>query len=521
MTATPDAPAVTTTQAAHGVLIGQRFMAFRDLRQRADRVASGLQSMGVGPGDVVAIYARNAPAVIETSMGAARLGATIVPLNTAWLGAEVRYVLEDSGTKVLFAQTDLLRGILADIPDMLPVVVQQPSPEVISAFKVTEDALAVPAGYPVYEDWLSSFAPLEAGKPTVQVASIFYTSGTTGKPKGVLRQPSTPEQSLDRLKNLQTVYGIGEGARSLITTPLYHVFASAYAQTTLAKNGLVVILPRFDAETLLALIETHRITNLQLVPTMFVRLLRLPKEVRDRYDVSSLRHVLHTGAPCAPDVKRAMIDWWGPVIWEMFGTSETGVCVLCNSEEWLSHPGTVGRPFLGSRVGIYGPDGCAMKPGEVGDVYMRMPSMPDFTYIGRQADRDAAERDGLITAGDVGYLDEDGYLYLSDRRADIVISGGTNIYPAEIEHVLASQPGVADVAVVGLPDPEYGERLAAFVKCDADVSLSADEVRAYVRARLAGYKVPKDVNFVEELPRDDGGKIIRRKVRDLAKDVAR
>ncbi|MBD0417335.1 AMP-binding protein [Oryzicola mucosus] len=499
-----------------GVLIGERFVSSTDLGERAARVAAGLHSMGVGTGDVIAIYVRNTPAVVEMSMGAARVGATVVPLNTAWLGSEVRYVLEDSRAKVLFAQTDLLSGIVNDLPDRLKIVVQKPLAEVVNAFQIPDKALVVPENYDVYEDWLSRFTPLQSVKPSIQAPTIFYTSGTTGKPKGVLRQLPTREQSVDRLKNLQTVYGIEDGARSLITTPLYHVFASAYAQTTLAKHGLVVLLPRFDAETLLSIVEEHRITNLQLVPTMFVRLLRLPQEVRERYDVSSLRHVLHTGAPCAPDVKRAMIAWWGPVIWEMFGTSETGVCVLCNSEEWLSHPGTVGRPFLGSRVGIYGPNGDVMKPGAIGDVYMRMPSMPDFTYIGRQADRDAAERDGLITAGDVGYLDEDGYLYLSDRRADIVISGGTNIYPAEIEHVIADKAGVADVAVVGLPDPEYGERLAAFVKCETGVVLSKEDVRAHVRGRLAGYKVPKDVFFVKNLPRDDAGKIIRRKVRDFS-----
>lgn len=497
-----------------GVWMQDRFVPAAVLRERAARVARALQAQGVRAGDVIAVFARNAPAIIEVALGAARVGATIAPVNAAWRTEEVRYLLADSQARLLIGQIDLVRPILAGLPQGLDVITLRPPPEVVHALRIAEADLAPLPAFPDYDDWIARHEPLSGTRADTPVSSLFYTSGTTGKPKGVVRQPATPEQATHRAKVLQTCYGIGEGARSLITTPLYHLFASAHAQTTLARNGTVVLLPHFDPEALLATIERHRITHAQMVPTMFIRLLRLPDDVRARYDLSSLRHVLHTGAPCPPEIKRRMIDWWGPVIWEMYGASETGSCVLCNSEEWLAHPGTVGRPYLGSQVAVYTADGLPAGPGVVGDIYMRMPGSPDFTYLGREDARREVERDGLIHAGDVGYLDQDGYLHLSDRRADVVISGGTNIYPAEIEAVLATLPGLKDCAVVGIPHEEFGEQLAAYIVRDPADSMDVDAVKSWVRERLAGYKVPRVVEFVDELPRDDGGKIVRRKVRE-------
>jgi len=514
-------PMTSTQKTPSGVWIGDRFLPATDLRERAGRVAAGLQSLGVGPGDVIAVLARNSPAVLEIALGSARVGATIAPVNTAWRTEEVRYVLEDSKAKVLFGQVDLARPLLDGVPPQMRVVGIQPASEVITAYGIDAAALSPLPGRDDYDAWIATHAPLEGTSTSTPVPGLFYTSGTTGKPKGVIRAVATPGQAAHRATVLQTCYGIGKGARSLITTPLYHVFASAHAQTTLAQDGVVVLLPHFDAETFLALVERHAITNIQMVPTMFVRLLRLPEAVRRKYDLRSIRHVLHTGAPCPVHVKRAMIDWWGPVLWEQYGSTESGVCVLCNTEEWLAHPGTVGKPFLGSRAAVYGPDGKTVAPRIVGDVYMRMPGSPDFNYLGNEEARRAIERDGLITSGDVGYLDEDGYLYLSDRRADVVISGGTNIYPAEIESVLSGMPGVRDCAVIGVPHEEFGEQLSAYVVADPAASLTAEAVQAFVRERLAGYKVPRLVTFVESVPRDDGGKILRRKVREQYAATAR
>jgi len=504
-----------------GVWFGQRFFKLEALQARAAGIAEGLKAFGVQAGDVISVYARNSPTVIEIAMGASQVGATIAPVNTAWRADEIAYILADSRAKVLFAQVDLLRDSLKGVPAGVKVIVCDPLPETVEAYGLKPEALAPLDGYIRYEPWVDACSSVAERRPVAPVSNLFYTSGTTGKPKGVVRSPATPEQAAHRMKVLETCYGITEGVHSLITTPLYHVFASAHALTTLAKKGTVVLLPHFDAEGLLSAVQTHRVSHLQLVPTMFVRLLRLSESVRRQYDVSSLRHVLHTGAPCSPEVKQKMIDWWGPVIWEQYGSTESGVCVLCNTEEWLAHPGTVGKPFLGSRVAIYGADGRLLGPREIGDVYMRMPGSPDFTYLGREEARRAIERDGLITAGDVGYLDEEGYLYLSDRRADIVISGGTNIYPAEIETVLSGMPGVRDSAVIGLPHEEFGEQLAAFVVTDPDAKLTAEAIQSHVRERLAGYKVPRQVTFVDQLPRDDGGKLLRRKVREQFASTSR
>jgi long-chain acyl-CoA synthetase len=302
--------------------------------------------------------------------------------------------------------------------------------------------------------------------------------------------------------------------RTVITGPVYHSAPNAYALAAARDGGLVVLQPRFDAEELLQLIERHQITHLHMVPTMFVRLLQLPDTVKRRYDLSSLRFVVHAAAPCPPDVKRQMIDWWGPVINEYYGGTETGGVVFHTAEEALRKPGTVGRPIDTAVVKIFGPEGSELGPNEIGEVYMRLPGAPDFTYTGMEQARREVERDGLITCGDVGYLDSDGYLFLCDRQRDMVISGGVNIYPAEIEAVLIGAPGVRDCAVFGIPDAEYGEALCAFIETRDGAQVTAEDIRAFLRPHLAGYKIPKTIEFRDALPREDSGKIFKRKLRE-------
>jgi long-chain acyl-CoA synthetase len=262
-------------------------------------------------------------------------------------------------------------------------------------------------------------------------------------------------------------------------------------------------------------IEAQRIDHIQMVPTMFVRLLELPEATRARYDLSSLRCVVHAAAPCPVEVKRRMIEWLGPVVTEYYGGSEVGIGVWCDSVEWLAHPGTVGRAVDGSDIRIIGPDGADLPAGEVGEVFMRpAENWPDFTYLGDDAKRQAMERNGYLSVGDVGRLDSDGFLYLTDRATDMVISGGVNIYPAEIENVLYDLPGVRDAAVFGIPDEQYGEALAAHVDVDPAARLTGEDIRAFVRERLAGYKVPKVVVLDDDLPREESGKLFKRRLRD-------
>jgi long-chain acyl-CoA synthetase len=270
----------------------------------------------------------------------------------------------------------------------------------------------------------------------------------------------------------------------------------------------------FDAEEFLRIVDEHRVTVVQMVPTMFVRMLALPEEVRRRYDTSSLRWIVHAAAPCPPDVKRAMIEWLGPIIAEYYGSTETGPVVYCDSEEWLTHPGTVGRPIERAVVRVLDEDGNDRPTGESGEVFVWLDTWPDFTYEGDDAKRRAIERDGLVSAGDIGYLDADGFLYLNDRASDMVISGGVNIYPAEIEACLLGLDGVRDCAVFGIPDDEFGEALAAHVELDEGAALGADEVRDHIRTSLAGYKTPRVVEFSDALPREDSGKIFKRRLRE-------
>jgi len=295
---------------------------------------------------------------------------------------------------------------------------------------------------------------------------------------------------------------------------MYHTAPNVYALAAAIRGMDMTIMTNFDAEEFLRIVADHRVTVVQMVPTMFVRLLALPGQVRSRYDLSSLRWVVHAAAPCPPDVKLAMIEWLGPIVGEYYGGTETGPVTFCTSEEWLAHPGTVGRPLERAVVKVLDADGNELPAGQSGEIYMWLDVWPDFSYAGDEEKRRSVERDGLVSCGDIGYLDADGYLYLNDRRSDMVISGGVNIYPAEIEACLLAMPGVRDCAVFGVPDDEFGEALAAYVEPEDGAPLSEEAVREHVRSRLAAYKTPSLVEFRDSLPREDSGKIFKRRLRD-------
>jgi long-chain acyl-CoA synthetase len=302
--------------------------------------------------------------------------------------------------------------------------------------------------------------------------------------------------------------------RTVMTGPLYHTAPNFYGLFAVREGALAVLQPRFAAEELLRLIERHRISHLHMVPTMFVRLLRLPEAIRRRYDLSSLEWVVHGAAPCPIHVKEAMIDWWGPVVGEYYGGTETGIVTFHTAAEAVRKPGTVGRPLTGVTVRILDDAGRELRPGEIGEIYSGLDGFADFTYHGLPAERREIERGGLVTLGDVGYLDEDGYLFLCDRKRDMVISGGVNIYPAEIEAALLALPGVRDCAVIGIPDDEFGESLCACIEAETGATLGEAEVRAFLGERLAGFKVPHTIRFERDLPREDTGKIIKHRLRD-------
>jgi long-chain acyl-CoA synthetase len=344
---------------------------------------------------------------------------------------------------------------------------------------------------------------------------MLYTSGTTGRAKGVRRLPGTPEQH-DSARRIRTLVGGAKpGMRTAIVGPMYHAGPASNARIALAEAALIVVMPRFDAEELLRAIEAHRLTHLSLVPIMLVRMLKLPEDVRARYDVSSLEGVTHGGSACAPDVKRAMIAWWGPILSETYGSTEASLIAAVGSEDWLRHPGTVGRALPGTSVRILDEEGNILPPGRVGEIFVDSgPNALPFAYHNMPEERAKVERDGHVTNGDVGYLDDEGFLYVTDRKRDMVISGGVNIYPAEIEAVLITHPDLADCAVFGVPDPEYGEALVAAVQPREGAAPQPGEIAAFLRGRLAGYKVPRRIWALAEMPRDSMGKVFKRRLRE-------
>jgi long-chain acyl-CoA synthetase len=487
-----------------GVRCAGRFTSYPELFGRALRATRGLHQLGVGAGDRVALLLRNSIEFLEASIATVPLGASAVPINWHWRGEEISHVLTDSASKVLIVHADLWPAIGARVLEGMPVIVV-PGP--------ADDAGELPRAALRWPDWLERNEPW-GQPPEAAPTSIIYTSGTTGRPKGVVRVPATEQQRTAAQAMLGELFQLAPGERTVIPAPMYHTAPNVFALAAALRGLDMTIMTGFDAEEFLRVVAEQRVTVVQMVPTMFVRLLALPERTRSHYDLSSLRWVVHAAAPCPPDVKRAMIDWLGPIVVEYYGGTETGPVVFCTSEEWLAHPGTVGRPIERAVVKILDGEGDELPPGESGEVYMWLDIWPDFTYANDAEKRRAVERDGLVSCGDIGYLDDDGFLYLNDRRSDMVISGGVNIYPAEIEACLLSLPGIRDCAVFGIPDAEFGEVLAAHLELHDKARVTPEAVREHVRANLAAYKTPRVVEFSDSLPREDSGKIFKRRLRE-------
>ena len=485
-----------------GVRCGESSRGYPELFTRALRLGAGLAQDGVGAGDRIALLLRNSLEFVESSIATVPLGASAVPINWHWRGDEIAHVLADSRAKALILHADLWPAIADSVPEGVALIAVDPAP-----------GTALPARARPFEQLIEESEP-HSQPPEGSPTSIIYTSGTTGRPKGVVREQVSDEQRAAVQELFSELFGLVEGERTIIPAPLYHTAPNVYALASAVRGMDMTIMPRFDAEEFLRLVERHRATVVQMVPTMFVRLLALPESVRSRHDLSSLRRVVHAAAPCPPDVKRAMIEWLGPIIDEYYGGTETGPVVFCTSEEWLEHPGAVGRPIRNASVKILDAGGNELPPGESGEVFMWLDVWPNFTYENDPEKRRSIERDGLVSCGDIGYLDRDGFLHLNDRRSDMVISGGVNIYPAEIEACLISLPGVRDCAVFGIPDDEFGEAIAAYVEPLDGHALSAEDVRGHVRATLASYKTPRIVELTRDLPREDSGKIFKRRLRE-------
>lgn len=484
------------------------------LGSRARSAAAGLAGLGVGANDAVLLLLRNDFAFFEAQMAANMLDAYAVPANWHASAEEANYIIADSGAKAIVVHSDILRR-LGRLASNVPVLVAPTPSEIAAAYDLPVGDGVPAADGDLWEDLAGTGLMPDHVSTTFRQAMV-YTSGTTGKPKGIRRAALSDSDTAEMLANSLRGYGLAGDApmRVLINGPMYHTAPNSYAQIALRKGADIILQPRFDAEELLQLIERHRITHMHIVPIMMHRLLRLPDAVRTRYDLSSLVDVVHGAAPCPPAVKRAMIDWLGPVISEYYGSSETGLMTRLTSEEALRKPGSVGRPLPAVQMRIYDEAGEAA-PGEPGDIYVLSKQVQAFTYHGAPEKRRSAERDGFVTVGDIGLLDEDGFLFLRDRRNDMIISGGVNIYPAEIEAALLTIPGIRDSAVFGAPDEEFGERVVAHIEREAGASISETDIRAALAQQLARFKLPKLIVFEDALPREDSGKVFKRRIRDL------
>ena len=476
-----------------------------DLLGRVNQLTHALRERGLQPGDGIAALLPNGAAALEVYLAALQAGWYLTPLNWHFTAPEMAYILGDCEAKAFFVHEryGAAGQAAADLAG-----VSEAARFSYGAVSGCTPVTALRAGH-------SDSMPASRTAGT----TMHYTSGTTGRPKGVRRPLSgfDPDDAAELTSGLLQFFGItvADSNAHLVTSPNYHTAVTVFGGSALHMGHTLVCMDAWDSEQALALVERYRVTNSHMVPTQFKRMLSLPREVRERYDLSSMRWLIHAAAPCPIGIKREMLDWWGPCVYEYYAATEGGG-TLATPQDWIDRPGTVGRAWPVSEVMVADDAGEPCPPGTPGTVYMKM-GLAEFVYKDDPAKTADGRLHGFFTVGDIGYLDQAGYLFLCDRKSDMIISGGANIYPAEIEAEIIMHPQVADVAVFGIPDEDWGEQVKAVVQLKPGQSASeetAASILAFLNGRLARMKWPKSIDFTAELPRDPSGKLLKRRLRD-------
>ncbi|MBE1284485.1 MAG: AMP-binding protein [Rhodobacteraceae bacterium] len=481
--------------------------------ERSAKGAGALTAMGAGADVPVAIIMRNDAAQLEVMSAAAAAGTVIVALNWHSEAEEIARICSDSKTELAIIHRDLIDRLSPALTEMRLIGVT-PDFALRSAYNIQDSAAATAPDVPEWSDLVQASSPL-----LVQAAmrpQLRYTSGSTGNPKAIRKISSGPRKDArELLRRIGTeMMQFRPGSRFFTAAPIYHSAPATLTATALESEGVsTLVAPRFDPEQFLSTIETYKITHIYLVPTMMNRLLKLPEDVKQRYDLSTVEFCVSTGSPWPHDLKAAMIDWWGPVFWESYGASEIGFMTMVSSAEALERPGTAGRMQMGGTVLILDSDGNELPTGDVGEIHARLDAFGDFDYSNDPESRKAAEKHDHVSVGDLGWVDEDGYLYITDRKKDMIISGGANIFPAEIEAVLISAPFIRDAAVFGAPDPEFGEQVVAAIEPADGWDPDPDQVRQFLKGKLASLKHPRIIEFHAALPREDTGKVFKPRLR--------
>jgi len=489
-------------------------VSFAEFDERVNRLIHALRGSGLSAGDMVAILCGNCNEWFEMAMACSNAGLTFVPVNWHLVATEIAYILGDSGARAVLTDhrfdAEVAKALADDRSGGIELALRVAPPDA--------------SGHDRFVDYEAFLAGGSADEPDGQLfgGPMFYTSGTTGNPKGVkgslTAMPEGAGPEIWQLVGAGFSQMVEAGGTTVLCGPAYHSAQWAFSFLPMLTGSTTVMQHKYDSAEVLRLIDEHQATNIHLVPTQMKRMVDLPDEIKNSYDGHSMKLVIHGAAPCPPVVKASLIEWWGPKITEYYGSTEGSIITLIDSESWLERGGSVGLPLPGFEVLVVGDDGQACGPNQPGTLYFRNASGADFEYHNApEKTADAHKEPGVFTTGDVGYLDDDGYLWLSDRKIDMIIAGGVNIYPAEIEGVLGGHPLVADVAVIGVPNDDFGEEVKAVIVANDGVEANDDllgVLAEHCRENLAGYKCPRSYDFSEALPRTGTGKVQKRKLRD-------